>query len=336
MGMQESSAQNLKIGIIGLDTSHAEQFTMRLNDPAHPNHVPGGRIVAAFASYSKDLDESVSRVDGFTATVRDKYGVAILDSVEALCAEVDAVMLLSLDGRPHIDQIKPVLAAGKRVFLDKPVAASLKDAIEIYKMADQLKVPIFSASSLRWYPGVIEVATAAKTPPDAVISYGPAPILPFHPDLYFYGIHATEALFTVMGEGCISVTRTTTPASSVVAGIWRDGRSGTLHAMHKLPQGSTDYSVTRFDGDHVTTQKSQGDYTPMLREIIQFFQTGTPPVTAQQTLEIYGFMEAAEESKRRNGSPVKLRDVMQKAGAPDKWLPAADAPVSPEVEAKSE
>lgn len=329
LGMQESSAQNLKIGIIGLDTSHAEQFTMRLNDPAHPNHVPGGRIVAAYASYSKDLEESASRVEGFTATVRDKYGVAILDSIEAVCAEVDAIMLLSLDGRPHIEQIKPILAAGKRVFVDKPVAASLKEAIEIYKMADQVNVPIFSASSLRWYPGVVEVAAAAATPPDAVLSYGPAPILPFHPDLFFYGIHATEALFTVMGEGCQSVTRTSTPASSVVVGVWRDGRSGTLHAMHQLPQGSTDYKVIRFDGDLVTAQKSQGDYTPMLREIIQFFQTSTPPVSAQQTLEIYGFMEAAEESKRRNGIPIKLRDIMQKAGAPEKWLPAQEAPKVP-------
>lgn len=327
--MQDASAQNLKIGIIGLDTSHAEQFTMRLNDPAHPNHVPGGRIIAAYASYSKDLDESASRVDGFTATVRDKYGVAILDSVEAVCAQVDAVMLLSLDGRPHLEQIKPVLAAGKKVFLDKPVAASLKDAVEIYKMADQVGVPMFSASSLRWYPGVVEVANAGKSPASAAISYGPAPILPFHPDLFFYGIHATEALFTVMGEGCIAVTRTTTPSSSVVAGIWANGRSGTLHAMHNLPQGSTDYCVTRFDDGQVFAQKSQGDYTPMLREIIQFFQTGTPPVTAKQTLEIYGFMEAAEESKRRGGTPVKLREIMQKAGTPEKWMPTKEEPSGP-------
>ena len=36
------SAADVRIGILGLDTSHAVEFTMRLNDPASTNFVPGG------------------------------------------------------------------------------------------------------------------------------------------------------------------------------------------------------------------------------------------------------------------------------------------------------
>ena len=312
-------AADLRIGIIGLDTSHAEQFTMRLNDAANPNHVPGARVVAAFPQASDDLEESRSRIEGYTAAVRDKFGVKITGSVAELCANVDAVMVLSFDGRAHLEQARQVIVLKKPFFLDKPVAASLKDAVDIYKMADAANVPLFSASAVRWYPGVVEVA--GQSQPQAALSYGPAPVLKDHPDLFFYGIHPAEALFTVMGGGCQSVVRTATEGASVVTGTWEGGRVGTLHAIHSLPMGSSEYKVIRFDGDKVTEQKTQGDYTPMLREIVKFFQTGAPPVSLAQTLEIYAFMEAADESKRRNGSSVSLRDVLTKAGCPDKWLP---------------
>lgn len=311
-------AENLRIGIIGLDTSHAEQFTLRLNDTANPNHVPGGRVLAAFPTPSADIEESRERVGGFTAVVRDKFGVRIAASIDEVCKNVDAILLLTLDGRPRLAQMRQILAYGKPVFMDKPVAASLKDAVEIYKLAEAAKVPVFSASAIRWYPGVLEVANAEKEPASGAISYGPAHILAHHPDLFFYGIHPAESLFTVMGSGCVSVSRVTTPAASIVTGLWAGGRAGTLHAIH---EGAKAYKVVRFGRATVTEQKSEGDYTPMLREIIKFFQTRQAPVSARDTLEIYGFMEAAEESKRRGGRSVSLREVLSKAGAPDAWLP---------------
>lgn len=322
-------ADNLKIGIIGLDTSHAEQFTLRLNDPANPNHIQGGRVVAAYPSSSPDLPESASRVEGYTSLLRDKYGVKIAGSIAEVCAAVDGVMILSFDGRPHLAQASEVIASGKPFFLDKPAAASLKDVIEIYRLAEEAKVPFFSASALRWYPGVVEVANSEQTPAKAAFSYGPCPILPHHPDLFFYGIHSLEALFTVMGSGCVSVSRTMTKDVSVVTGTWQGGRIGTLFALHSLPMGSTSYNLIRFGEKGIFEQKSQGDYTPMLREILKFFETKKAPVSPHQTLEIYAFMEAAEESKRQNGKSVNLHEVMVKTGAPEKWLMQFPVDVNP-------
>ncbi|WP_346333020.1 Gfo/Idh/MocA family oxidoreductase [Prosthecobacter sp. SYSU 5D2] len=314
-------AENLRIGLIGLDSSHSEQFTLRLNDPANPSHIPGARVVAAFPGGSPDLPESAERVAGFTATLKDKYGVQILGSITEVCAAVDAVMILSMDGRPHLEQVREVILSKKPFFLDKPVAASLKEVVEIYRLAADAKVPMFSASSIRWYPGVVEVATAESTPAIAAISYGPSPRLPHHPDLFFYGIHPTEALFTVMGSGCQEVRCTASEAASIVTGKWQGDRLGTLHAIHAMPMGSTNYKLTRFGQNGVVEQKNQGDYTPMLREIVKFFQTSQPPVSAGQTLEIYAFMEAAQQSKAKDGKPVTLREVLAKAGAPEAWLP---------------
>ena len=140
-------AADVRIGIIGLDTSHAVEFTMRLNDPASTNYVPGARVIAALPASSPDLPASVERIDDYTATMRDKYGVRIVKDIAELTAAVDAIMILSLDGRVHLSQMKSVLEAKKPVFLDKPVAASLKDTVAVYQQAEAADVPLFSSSA---------------------------------------------------------------------------------------------------------------------------------------------------------------------------------------------
>ena len=301
---------DLRIGMIGLDTSHAPEFTRRLNDPQDKNHVPGGKVVAAFKGGSPDLVEaSWARVEGYTKELQEKYGVKIYDTIEELCQNVDVVMIESVDGRPHLKQALPVFKAGKPLFIDKPLAGSLRDAIEIFRLAKQYKVPVFSSSSLRYYPGVIDVKKADYGDLRGAISTGPCSLEPHHPDLFWYGIHPTEALFTVMGTGCESVVRTTTKDTDVATGVWSGGRVGTLYGIRNA---AAPYRVTAFGTKAVVDQKSGGDYTPLVREIMKFFQTGIAPVSPEETIEIFAFMEAADESKRQGGKSVKIRDVIKK------------------------
>ena len=311
LGAEKNQQETLRLGLIGLDTSHVIAFTSRFNERDNPNHVSGGRVIAAFKGGSDDIQSSHTRVEGYTKTLVEKYGVKIYDDIKQLCENVDAILLTSLDGRPHLSQIRPVIEAKIPVFVDKPVAGTLKDAVEIYRLAKEAKVPCFSSSSLRWYPGVVDVAKANVGQLISALSYGPAPPEPHHPDLFWYGIHPTEALFTVMGSGCQTVTRTSTDDTVVVTGVWKDGKVGTLHGLAK---GRFGYKVTAFGTEAIAEQNRGGDYTPMLQEIIKFFKTGKPPVSSETTLEIYAFMEAADESKRRGGVPVKISEVLKRAG----------------------
>ncbi len=301
----------LRLGMIGLDTSHVPAFTKLLNDVQDKNHVPGGKVVAAFKGGSKDIESSWSRVDGYTKELQEKYGVKIVDTIEELCGQVDAVLIESVDGRPHLEQARPVLKAGKPLFIDKPVAGSLRDAIEIYRLAKEQKVPVFSASSYRFYDSLIELKKADVGEIRSVISYGPAHLEPHHPDMYWYGVHPTEALYTLMGKGCQTVVRTATPDTDVITGSWMGGKIGILHALRT---GSTPSKVIVFGSKAVAEQKGSGDYAPLVREIIKFFQTGVAPVSAEETLEMFTFMEAADESKRQGGQPVQLSEVLKKNG----------------------
>ena len=241
-------------------------------------------------------------------------GVEIVETIEAMLPKVDAVMLLSIDGRPHLAQVKPVLAARKPVFIDKPVAASLSDVMRIYDLARSSGTPCFSSSSLRFSPGIAAMRSdprVGKVLGCAAFSSN-APLEPSHPDLFYYGIHGCELLFTIMGPGCQTVSRVKTPTADLAAGTWKDGRLGTFRGILK---GQVGFGATVFGDKGIAPAGPFGGYEPLLVEIARFFRTGKPPVRAEETLEIYAFMEAADESKRQGGVPVSLESVLQKARA---------------------
>lgn len=305
----QSPTTELKIGIIGTDTSHVPAFTKLLNDKNDPNHIPGARVVAAFKGGSPDVESSRTRVDRFAEEIQQKYGVELVNSIEELCQKVDAVLLESVDGRPHLNQVRPVLKAGKRVFIDKPFAASYADAREIVRLARAANVPFFSSSSLRYAVDVQAIRNSDKHGGiTGAFAYGPENFEPHHPDLFWYGIHAVETLYTLMGPGCESVTRVKSEGGDTVTGKWKDGRLGT---MRGITQGKQDYGAVAF-GMKATLQTPlpmRADYRPMLVEIVKFFQTGVPPIQPEETLEIMAFMEAADLSKARGGVPVLLKEV---------------------------
>jgi predicted dehydrogenase len=301
----------LKAGIIGLDTSHVLAFTKVLNNPQAKGVLARVRVVAAYPGGSPDVPESRDRVQGFTRQMRDEFKVEIVDSIDALLRKVDVVLLESVDGRPHLQQALPVLKARKRMFIDKPVAGSLADAVEIYRLAREYDTPVFSSSSLRFSPGILGMRNDPKV--GAVLgcgAFGPCHLEPHHPDLFWYGIHTVETLFTIMGPGCVSVTRVHSRDTDFVTGTWKDGRVGTFRGIRS---GKADYGATVFGSKGIAPSGGYGGYEPLVVEICKFFLDGKPPVDPEETLEIYAFMEAADESKRQDGAPVTLESVLARA-----------------------
>jgi len=294
---------DLRIGIIGTDTSHVPAFTKVLNDATAPDHIPGARVVAAFKGGSKDVESSYTRVDKFAEEIKSKYGVEIVSSIEELVKKVDAVLIESVDGRVHLAQARPVIAARKPLFIDKPLASTLEDVREIAKLAKAAGTPWFSTSSLRYG----QIATTMKfADATGALTWGPGPLEEHHHlDLSWYAIHPIELLFTLMGTGCEEVTRTSGATADEVTCRWKDGRIGTVRAMR--PYGDYGAVVFRPKVSVQSPPKAASSYTPMLREIITFFQTGKVPVPNEETLEIFAFMDAAQRSKAAGGKPMKLR-----------------------------
>ncbi len=301
----DDAAPPFRIGIIGLDTSHVTAFTNYLNNPKNNT---GCMVVAAYPGGSPDMAASIDRVPKFVEALTTKHNVKIVDSVEELCSQVDGILLESLDGRKHLEQAKIVIAAGKPFFIDKPVADSLATTIEIFQLAKQKGVPCWSSSSFRYGEGI---AGARENPALGKIIgcdvYGSSSWAQFHPDLYLYGIHPVEALFTVMGPGCQSVRRVKTEGTDLVVGIWDGGRIGTFRDVGKA---KTPGMAVIYGTETTVIGKSLG-YNPLLVEIVKFFKTGQPPVSAEETIEIYAFMSAADESKLKEGAEVSIPELIK-------------------------
>jgi predicted dehydrogenase len=306
--LAQVEAKVFRIGMIGLDTSHVIAFTKLINDPAKNF---GCKVVVGFPGGSPDIPSSANRVDKFTEQLRTEFGVEIVDSIEELCRKVDGVLLESVDGRPHLEQVRPVIAAKKPVFIDKPMAGNLADVIEIFQLARGNNVPCWSSSSLRFSPGIISMRNSSEV--GIVLgcaAFSPCSLEEHHPDLYWYGVHGVEILFTIMGPGCESVRRIQTKDSEFVVGTWRNGRIGTYRGIRK---GKSDYGALVYGTKGIVQSGRYGGYEPLVVEIIKFFKTGQVPVSVQETTEIFAFMSAADESKAKGGDSVSIAEVIAKA-----------------------
>ena len=308
---QSSKHQNedFKIGIIGLDTSHSPAFARYINDPDKESML-GMQVTAAYPLGSTRIESSAERIPEYTEQFRS-IGIKIENDLDALIEQSDGILLETNDGTMHLEQASTVIEAGKPLFIDKPVAAGLADVIEIYETAKKNKVPVFSSSSLRYLKKAQDVRKK-KVIGDikGANTYSPEKIEPSHTDLFWYGIHGVEILYTLMGTGCQSLKRITTESTDFVIGKWDDGRIGTFRGDLS---GLQQYGGTAFGTEGVMEVGPFDGYGGLIEEIIKFFRTGKSPIPDSETLELYTFMEAADVSKSRNGVWVDLNEVYEKA-----------------------
>ncbi len=298
----------LRLGMIGLDTSHVVAFTELINNPESGY---GAKVVAAYPGGSPDIPSSWNRVEGYTSQLREKFGVRMVDSIEGLCTQVDAILLESVDGRPHLAQAKPVIAAKKPLFIDKPMAGSLEDVVEIFRLAREKDVLCWSSSSLRYTDGIKKIQSE-DTVGDILgcDAFSPCSLEEHHPDLFWYGIHGVEMLYALMGRGCKTVRRTHTKDTDFVVGVWDDGRIGTFRGLRA---GKHDYGAYVFGAKANASAGGYTGYQPLVDEFIKAFNTGKVPVPPEETIELFAFMAAADVSKYEGGGEVYLKEMILNA-----------------------
>ena len=298
----------IKIGIIGLDTSHSTAFTELLNGDSDDKFVKEFEVVAAYPYGSKTIQSSYERIPGYIEEVK-KHGVEITSSIAELLDKVDCVMLETNDGRIHLEQAMEVFKSGKICYIDKPIGATLGQAIAIYEMAEKYNVPIFSSSALRYSPQNQKLRNGEFGKILGADCYSPHKVEPTHPDFGFYGIHGVETLYTLMGTGCESVNRMSSQDADVVVGRWKDGRIGTFRG---IKEGPAIYGGTAYTPKGAIAAGGYEGYKVSLDQILTFFKTGVAPISKEETIEIFTFMKASNMSKEQNGKIVTMEEAYRK------------------------
>jgi hypothetical protein len=301
--------KEIRVGIVGLSV-HSADFTEILNSEKATDKMNGCRVMSIYhPKGNEDVEFSAQQLYKFTEIIR-AHGVEFVSSIDAVIEQSDAVMLLTNDGRPHLEQVLPVFEAGKPVFIDKPIADTFENVQALFHTSKQYGVPVFSSSALRYGRTAQDIAQGTAI--GKVLgadAYGPAPLQPSHVDLFWDGVHAVETLFTVMGRGCEGVSRTHTANSDVIVGLWTGDRLGTVRGLRGRRAG---FGGTAYGSNGIAPIGGFQGYAPLVEAIVDFFRTKNPPVSMDETLEIYAFMEAAEESKRQSGAHVRLADVLMR------------------------
>lgn len=308
MNLMLTVQAQVKIGIIGLDTSHSIAFTKFINGDDKKEEYNDFIIVAAYPYGSKTIKSSYDRIPVNSDQMKE-MGVEIVATIAELLEKVDCVLLETNDGNLHLEQANEVFKAGKTVFIDKPLGATLAQAIAIYQLAREYNVPLFSSSALRYVPQTQKLRNGDFGKVLGADCYSPATREKTHPDFGWYGIHGVEMLFTVMGTGCVSVNRISAEGTDVVTGLWDDGRIGTFRGIRT---GKGIYGGSAFTENGVVDAGTYEGYEVLLTEILKFFRTGIAPVSEEETLEIFTFMEASNESKREGGRIILLEDTYRK------------------------
>jgi len=297
----------IRLGICDCDTSHAVEFTKRLNhlDIEEDQWVDGARIVAAYPGESEITQPD--RVHEYVAKL-SSYGVEIVDRPEQLLGKVDGVLIESQEGGVHRRHAELFLNAGLPCFIDKPFACSAEDAAAIARLAEQKGLPVFSSSSLRYALEVQQLHADAPVLGRVIgaEAYSPAPVHPRNPGLFHYGIHGVETLYALMGPGCEAVWCVFAPGAEVVVGMWRDERLGVVRGTR---DGIHAYGFVAFceKGVRAASIDTAYIYRELLKRIVQMFATGQPPLDVRESVELVAFIEAAMKSAQLEGRRVDVR-----------------------------
>ena len=297
----------MKLGMIGLDTSHVEAFAKVFNDPAYPGYIPGMAIAKAFPGGSAAFSLSVGRLDKFTAEVKG-CGIEIVGSIQDL-AGLDGYLLESVDGRQHLEQFRQLAAFGKPVFIDKPLACSYADAKAIYDLSRSSGAPIFTASGIRFAAGVVGLCPADEKPV-SVEAFGPMHLLPDYRDYFWYGIHTADTLYAYLGQGCRTVEAISRGDIELLVGTWQDGRTG-ICAGNRAGGYQFGARVLTDKAQHVSTLDPAEHYLKRLsHDMAAFFGGGAASIPPEESLEVIAFLEAASRSRAAGGKPIALTEFM--------------------------
>lgn len=285
-------SKEIRIGMVGLDTSHSIAFTKCLQAPdcAPEQHVPGARVVACMRFETpfqgkEGLDDRQKQLEG--------WGVRVTESFDEAVADCDAIALEVNDPAYHLEYFTKCADLGKPVFLDKPMADSTANARLIAQMAKDKGVRVFSSSSLRYVPALVQAIEAAGEP-KYVSTYGPLGKAPAGSSIVWYGVHAFEMLERAMGLGAKSVFARRDSVGVVAIVDYEEGKRGVV----ELTEGAWSY------GGSVRSEKKAVPFTAdnallyplQLAEVIKFFAGAQPPVTLEDAVEVTAMLDAAERS----------------------------------------
>ena len=288
----------IRIGIVGSDNSHAEQFAKIANGLHDAGRVAGVRCVAISAPHN---------TRGRTKEVAAHGGIEhVVAAPEEMVDMVDAAMVVYRHGGLHLEGAMPFIEKKIPVFIDKPLATSVRDAKKLLEAARRKKTPVASFSTLRFCDGFIEFQKEMKAIGDlkAGVFKSPGDLRSKYGGVFFYGIHAVELMHATMGYGARKVSAVARARHVLATVLFDGGRmaqlpilEGPAHTFHVTAHGTEGEVARRIDPGAA--------YLAGMKVFLKMVRTGKEPFTHDELLEPVKVLEAIDKSIRTK-RPVTL------------------------------
>ncbi len=290
----------IRIGMIGADSTHTEAWTQLVNPADSPLY---GRAQVV-KLWGEDAEQARAKAQEWQIP-------EVVETPADALEDVDLAMVVNRYGEDHPPHARLAIEAGLPTFVDKPFANEMEDVHSLVRLAAERDVPLMSCSALRYAGEVMELQERMAgfgALNCAVVSGAAAGDFPdpraMHP--FFYGIHATELLHTLLGSGAEAVTTRRTERCDIGLVHYADGRQGVVNLLHETPglyHGAVYGAEGWGEADIVDGDRF---YTETLARVIQMAVSGETPFPIAWTVEVMAIMAALVRSAEEGGRTVQI------------------------------
>lgn len=285
-----------RIGMVGVNTYHAEAFTRIFNGSSgEAPRIADARITHVWAG---DHPERLAELEALLGPYE-----AHVHTMTDMLEQVDGVLILddTDGGRRHAELATPFLQEGMPVFVDKPMTTDYADAVHLFDLAAEHHAPLFSSSALRFPVELDHDAIAALGKLSTIISIGPE-------EWFYYGVHAVEVVGAVTDDRPETVYRIALPAKDIAVVTYK---SGLASVIMTLRDAGYLFKVAVY-GEHgsysFSVDDGMGFYTNEMAAFVEMIGTGTPPITREQTLDVLAILHAGIRSVDE-GRTVRIDEI---------------------------
>lgn len=191
------------IGIVGLDTSHAEGFAAAIADN------PSASLAAVW-------DGGDVRDRAYLHTFCEDHGARSYEEPLEMAGDVDAIMVLTVDWDAHRALSVPFLERGVPTLIDKPIAGCVADIDAVRSVVGA--TPFFGGSAVPYHPTIQSLSDVRIDGSLYCVGYN-------HP--FYYGVHLVDTVCRLVDEDWTCVTPADDPGLTADV-VFADGTLGTL------------------------------------------------------------------------------------------------------------
>ncbi len=295
-------AKKLRIGIVGMSEGNGHPYSWSaifngydweaMKDcpfPAIPDYLSKRKFpedsLQEWGEVTHVWSQDIEKSRHIAAASKIKH---VVEDLLDMIGEVDAVLLARDDAEKHQEMAKPFIEAGLPIFIDKPLALTLKDAEEIYSW-EKYKSQVFTCSSMRYADELMltgeERSTLGK------ILYVEASVMKGWDT---YGIHLLEPfVFQLENRGELQ------KALSIKTGPVQQTLVKWEHASAYLKVTGdilTPYSISFFGEKESVTKEFMDSFSCFknaLFEFVQQIKTKSNRIDTDETLELIKILEWA-------------------------------------------